>query len=169
MITKENTANFINEYLMKGFILNFVPGIILFLGMMRLVLIATRDGFTSFVVVISSAWTLGLIQEILFFNKYYQRRGENTPGVKNFNHYLLLAKTGSAIIISYILVMISLLPDWIGGGIGRGYFEMELMLPLLLKAVLLMGFGLFLMNRFLKKLDNEINYANHRTPNTNQG
>lgn len=66
-----NFSELLNRYFLERFLLQFVPGITLYIGLYPLIKISSGEGMISVLIVGSLSWGLGLLLEILLFNKAY--------------------------------------------------------------------------------------------------
>lgn len=107
-MNKEKITYITEQILMKNFLLNFVPGLPLYLTLSSLIGVSSYDGMTSLIILITISWTLGLCFEILLFNNYYKTKVHLT---NEKNHYLLIAKFSLAICFAFIIELILLMID----------------------------------------------------------
>lgn len=103
---ENNLIEILSKYFLERFLLQFVPGLILYIGINTITKISSGEGLISVIIVGSLSWGLGLLLEILFFNKVYlERESENGLSRKKI-HYLLMDKLGISCLIAAILAFI---------------------------------------------------------------
>lgn len=91
---------FFNEVLLDKFIINFIPGLILYYCLHSFVPFTSGGWLTSFFLLLTVTWFLGLILEFLFFQKtFIRRRNENVFILKDCLTFLF-AKVAVAILIA---------------------------------------------------------------------
>lgn len=92
----------VKDLLFSRFLVNFIPGLILFYVCINLLSVSTGEGISSFLILTSVSWTLGVLLEFVFFKKaFFSRWGNGNPEMID-NLLLLFGKTGVAILISCI-------------------------------------------------------------------
>ncbi|MBC8755774.1 hypothetical protein H2O64_13945 [Kordia sp. YSTF-M3] len=94
---------FFNEIILDKFMVNFVPGLILFFVLTTFIRIPMGEGLTIFLIVTSISWVLGILLEMTFFRKTYLTRRENTAFTTSQSLNLLFGKIGISIIIACVL------------------------------------------------------------------
>jgi hypothetical protein len=94
---------FFNEIILDKFMVNFVPGLILFFVLTTFIRIPMGEGLTIFLIVTSISWVLGMLLEMTFFRKTYLARRENTAFTTSQSLNLLFGKIGISIIIACVL------------------------------------------------------------------
>ncbi|MFK7748851.1 MAG: hypothetical protein AB8B65_10695 [Kordia sp.] len=139
---------FFDEIILDKFLMNFIPGLILFFVVSRFVGGGMGEGLTVFLIVISFSWILGVLLEMIFFKKAFaNRRGEKAySNTENLN--LLFGKIGISILIACIF--------WIDIQSVINYFEysgsikgMQIFM-IILKFVVFALAGLYLYMHYLK-------------------
>lgn len=122
-MNKENLNYLTDNVFLQQFLINFIPGFPLFFIIKQTVLFSIDGNLTSFLVVSSFSWILGLILEIVLFNRHYKKRFEEgyTFQKKQF-HYLLITKLSIAIVIGSFLGFIFLLFLGMGKNIVESNF-----------------------------------------------
>lgn len=90
----------LNEVILDKFLINFIPGLILYFCLHSFVPFTSGNWLTSFFILITVTWFLGLILEFLFFQKTFNRRREVENFVLKNCISLLFAKVAVAILIS---------------------------------------------------------------------
>jgi hypothetical protein len=93
---------FFNEIILDKFILNFVPGLILFFVLTTFIRIPIGEGLTIFLIISSVSWVLGMLLELTFFRKAYLTRRENKKFTTSESLNLLFGKIGISILIACI-------------------------------------------------------------------
>lgn len=91
---------FFNEIILDKFIVNFVPGLILFFVLTTFIRIPIGEGLTTFLIVASASWVLGVFLELSFFKKAYFKRRSNTAFTTSESLNLLFGKIGISILIA---------------------------------------------------------------------
>jgi hypothetical protein len=136
-----------SKSLLDKFIIHFVPGVIIYFGVFRLIDFRLHQGLLSFVIVACFSWVLGLVLEIIFFKKSYQLRVDNQLNSAKPIHHLLVSKVGLAILFAVLvnafLSILDILPE-------PRDFHPSLILVLAIKTVVFGGLGLFLFLFFRK-------------------
>lgn len=139
---------FFDEIILDKFILNFIPGLILFFVLSRFVGGGMGEGLTVFLIVISVAWVLGILLEMIFFKKAYAARREGKAFSTTESLSLLFGKIGISILIACIF--------WIDIDSVLYYFKhsssisgMKIFL-IILKFVIFVLAGIFLFMHYLK-------------------
>lgn len=102
-----NLSELLNKFFLERFLLQFVPGIILYIGFYPLIKISSEEALISFIIVGSLSWGLGLLLEIVFFNQVYKQRESESGLSRKKVHYLLFAKLGISCAIAGILAFIA--------------------------------------------------------------
>lgn len=152
-MNKERLDLLTKDYLLKLFLINFVPGMILYFGITKLISISTGDGFLSLIIICSFAWTLGLVQEMVFFNSHYKTK--KTLAIElgtDFQYHLLIAKVGSALVIACLLSLFAFIIDVVD---SNGRYDSDILKRTFFKTSLVFFIGIFLVIKFrirLKKL-----------------
>lgn len=95
--------DFFDNLVFDKFLLNFIPGLILFYVLTMFIDVSIGEGLTSFLIVASVSWVLGLILELVFFRKSYLKRREENRLTKSDSLNLLFGKIGVSIVIACIL------------------------------------------------------------------
>jgi len=98
-MNNSNINAFFNEIILDKFILNFVPGLILFYAVISFLGLSFDSGLAAFVIFISVSWVLGILLELVFFRKSYRIRREGKPQTVNESLNLLYGKIGMSILI----------------------------------------------------------------------
>ncbi|WP_299833512.1 hypothetical protein [uncultured Tenacibaculum sp.] len=102
-MNKENLNYLTDNVFLQQFLINFIPGLPLFYALKTILNVSTGDGFTAFLIVITVSWVLGLILEILLFNKQYKMRFDQENNIsKTQLHYLLITKFSIALLIGLL-------------------------------------------------------------------
>lgn len=91
-----------NELVLDKFLMNFIPGLILYFCLHSFVPFTTGNWLTSFLILITVTWFLGFTLEFLFFQKTFNRRREVENFVLKESISLLFAKVAVAILISIV-------------------------------------------------------------------
>jgi hypothetical protein len=134
---------FFNEIILDKFILNFMPGLILFFVLTTFIRIPIGEGLTIFLIVASASWVLGMLLELTFFRKAYLRRRENTVFTKSESLNLLFGKIGISILIACIFwIDIEAIIDYRGDKTSAIFFVIKFL-------AFALG-GLFLYLHYLK-------------------
>lgn len=94
---------FFNELVLDKFLLNFIPGLILFYVLTMFIPITVGEGLTTLLIVASASWVLGLLLELIFFRATYFARREGKKLTTNEQLNLLFGKIGVSTIIACIL------------------------------------------------------------------
>ncbi len=96
----DKIKEFFNDIVLDKFLVNFIPGLILFYTLTLFVSISIGEGLISFLIVTSSSWVLGMILELIVFRKAYLKRRENA--IQNTHEVLklLYGKIGASILIA---------------------------------------------------------------------
>ncbi|WP_298514425.1 hypothetical protein [uncultured Kordia sp.] len=94
--------SFFNDILLDKFILNFVPGLILFFVLSTFIGVSTGQGLTIFLIVTSVSWVLGVLLEMIFFKKAFLTKREGKAFTHTENLNLLFGKIGISILIACI-------------------------------------------------------------------
>lgn len=101
----DKIKEFFNEIILDKFIVNFVPGLILFYTLTLFIKVSIGEGLISFLIVTSSSWVLGIILELIVFRKTYLKRRENTTQPTHEVLKLLYGKIGVSIIIASLFTI----------------------------------------------------------------
>jgi len=139
---------FFNEIIFDKFILNFIPGLILFFVLSTFIGISTGQGLTILLIVTSVSWVLGVLLEMIFFKKAFLNKREGKAFTRTENLNLLFGKIGISILIACIF--------WIDIESVLNYFEYSGRMDgtkvflIILKFVLFVLGGLFLYLHYLK-------------------
>ncbi|MNU90311.1 hypothetical protein D3C71_801750 [compost metagenome] len=98
----KKTSEFLNDIILGKFLVNFIPGLIIFYVLTVFIDVKTGDGLISFLIVTTVSWMLGVLLELVFFRKIFYRRwqGEVSTSIDKIN--LLIGKTGVSIIIACV-------------------------------------------------------------------
>lgn len=139
---------FFDEIILDKFILNFIPGLILFFVLSTFIGVSTGQGLTIFLIVTSISWVLGILLEMIFFKKAFttKREGKAFSTTENLN--LLFGKIGISILIACLF--------WIDIESVLSYFEYSgsmngtRVFLIILKFVIFVLAGLFLYLHYLK-------------------
>ena len=101
MDTKKLTE-LLEEHVLGKFLVNFIPGLLLFYIVSSAVGLHIEEGLVSLLILTTASWTLGIILEIAFFRGvFFSSRKGKTPGPVD-SITLLLGKTGIAVLITCI-------------------------------------------------------------------
>ena len=73
-MNNKNITEFLQDIVLGKFIVNFIPGLILFYVLTMFIDVRTGEGLMSFVIVTSVSWTLGALLEFVFFRKAFFKR-----------------------------------------------------------------------------------------------
>lgn len=146
--------DFFKDIILGKFLVNFVPGFILYCVISNLFRLRFGPGITELLVVISFSWVLGLILEIVGFRSTFFSRRQNQQEESLI--YLLLGKTGIAILIACIFwIDLSWLLEFLE---ESNDFEMKH--AKILFKFLLVATGGFLLFRMYKKNSNIVQAQN---------
>jgi hypothetical protein len=131
----------VKDFIFSQFLVNFVPGLILFYVCIDLLNVSTGEGITSFLILTTVSWTLGALLEFMFFRKvFFLRWSEGSPEMKD-NMLLLFGKTGVAILIACVFRMDL---KWILDIFDRRNEEEMLLINSIVKVVLFCIAGILL-------------------------
>lgn len=98
----EKINTFFNEIILDKFILNFVPGLILFFVVSSFVEFSISAGLSAFLIITSVSWVLGILLEMIFFRKVYLSRREGKAYNVSETLNLLYGKLGISILITFV-------------------------------------------------------------------
>ena len=146
---ENNISSLFNTYILQRFLLHFVPGIILYVGLYPLIKISSGEGLISLVIVGSLSWGLGLLLEILLFNSAYNQRESDSGLTRKKVHYLLLAKLGISCSIAGALAFVASTTNFLE------YWEYKSdvqMAESFIKRIILIIVGILLWYKFNQKL-----------------
>ena len=103
-MNNKNITEFLQDILLGKFLVNFVPGLILYyvLSATWFMDIDTGDWLLSFLIVTSISWTLGALEELIFFRKAFLRRWQEGTSNSSDNIVLMAGKIGIALLIACI-------------------------------------------------------------------
>lgn len=146
----EKINNFFNDVILGKFLLNFILGIILFYKLAITLGFPIREGVLSLLVVTSFSWILGMIIELVFFNKQYLKRRKGTQLSLDKRLKLLYGKTGISIIIVCVLFMIDL--EWILNIFDKRNSQEMIIIYSIIKLVLFFGSGVLLYKYSFKNI-----------------
>lgn len=97
----KNINDFFKNILLDKFLVNFIPGLILFYALTNVVSIWVGDGLITLLIVVSTAWTLGVLLEMFVFRKAFYARWQGIAvhtSIDSLN--LMFAKMGISIVIA---------------------------------------------------------------------
>jgi hypothetical protein len=116
-MNNEKINAFFNDIVLNKFILNFVPGLILFFTFSSFVNFSVSDGLLSLLIIVIFSWVLGMLLEMVFFKKVYRTRRTEKENDSTVNDYLnlLYGKLGISILIACLF--------WIDIQAIMGYFD----------------------------------------------
>lgn len=101
-MNNKNITEFFQDIVLGKFIVNFIPGLILFYVLTMFIDVRTGEGLMSFVIVTSVSWTLGALLEFVFFRKAFFKRWLEGSSSNMDNVLLLFGKIGMATLIACI-------------------------------------------------------------------
>lgn len=102
--------DFLDEFIVGKFLVNFVPGLILFYALTSFINISVGgDGLTAFVIVVSISWVLGVLIELIFFRKSFYNKANEVVFSRIQNIYLLFGKLGICMVIGCLICIDA---DW---------------------------------------------------------
>lgn len=101
-MNNKNITEFLQDIVLGKFIVNFIPGLILFYVLTMFIDVRTGEGLMSFVIVTSVSWTLGALLEFVFFRKAFFKRWQEGSSSNMDNVLLLFGKIGMATLIACI-------------------------------------------------------------------
>ncbi|WP_299712770.1 hypothetical protein [uncultured Tenacibaculum sp.] len=149
-MNKENLNYLTDNVLLQQFLINFIPGLPLFYALKTILNVSTGDGFTAFLIVIAVSWVLGLILEILLFNKQHKMRFDQENNInKTQLHYLLIVKFAIGIVLSLTLALVV----FVIGNVDNPAFDEDIFLPILFKRLIIVILSVTAWIHFKKKLD----------------
>ncbi len=95
-MNKDQLIDFLNDLLVKRFLIHFVPGSVFSLGFAQLFSFNVRDGLLGLLIFTAFSWTFGLLLGLLLFKQSSQQ-----VSTSNFAHacHLLIAKTALSVCI----------------------------------------------------------------------
>jgi len=145
----KKVEQFIKSDFSNNFLINFIPGLVLILPLLRFLNIG--DGLISFTILLVSSWLLGILIEKLFFKKVYKSR-ENPDNITLLNFYeLLFGKVGVALILGAIIRIIGLINE-----IYNSHAFVLIIPPFLMIII-----GLLLINSYKRNISNSLHDQGH--------
>ena len=102
-MSKEKLQQLFNEFILDKFILNFIPGLILFYILRMIIKVSIGDGLSALLIITSFSWVLGLILEAILFRKAYQKRREGGLMSRTETLNLLYAKIGVSVLLACVM------------------------------------------------------------------
>ncbi len=98
-MNNKNINEFLKDTILDKFLVNFVPGLILYYVIAFSLNIGVGDGLISLVIITSVSWTLGMLLEMVLFRRAFNRRKlEGAQSVDSL--HLLFGKMGVSILIA---------------------------------------------------------------------
>ncbi len=92
----------LNEIILDKFILNFLPGLILYYSLTSFITFSTGNGLISMIIVVSVSWFLGLLEEFLFFKRIFLKRREQFEFNLKLSLGSLFGEVGLSILITIV-------------------------------------------------------------------
>ncbi|AXG67920.1 hypothetical protein KORDIASMS9_00102 [Kordia sp. SMS9] len=102
-MNNEKINAFFNDIFIDKFLVNFVPGLILFYALYSFISFSTGDGLLSLLIITIISWILGLLLEMVFYGKTYKNRRVGIAFTIDDSLRLLFSKIGLSIIIAVFI------------------------------------------------------------------
>ncbi|PTX60946.1 hypothetical protein C8N46_105102 [Kordia periserrulae] len=148
-MNNEKINAFFNDIVLNKFVLNFVPGLILFFTFSSFVNFSVSDGLLSLLIIVIFSWVLGMLLEMVFFKKVYHTRRTEKEANSNVNEHLnlLYGKLGISILIACLFwIDIEAIMNYF----DRSYKDHTEAVFIVIKFLVVVLTGIFLYLHYLK-------------------